>query len=354
MPNITFILPHWIYWGGLIAVPVFFLLATKTKVQEERLSLPLAYFFWFVGGFMGIHRLYLKSAFAAVFIVLFVGVLFCNYGAKQTRNEHSIIKNEAFNAGYDLNTAMEEDADADVISALQEEVKSKTAQQKQLVARLDNWRQGAGLVALVILLLLIVDGLLIPGIVRRARLKPPPKRAPPPALPSRADDGCAGGMFERAVGRVNRMTGEFAAYWTVVAVFVFYYEVIARYVFNSPTVWAHESMFLMFGMQYLLAGGFCLRERAHVRVDVLYMHLSLRARAAANVITSFFFFVFAGALLITGGIFFWDSYSIGQVSHTEWQIAHWPIKFALPLGGLLLLLQGAALLVGDIRTLRRK
>ena len=205
---------------------------------------------------MGIHRLYLKSAFAAVFIVLFVGVLFCNYGAKQTRNEHSIIKNEAFNAGYDLNTAMEEDADADVISALQEEVKSKTAQQKQLVARLDNWRQGAGLVALVILLLLIVDGLLIPGIVRRARLKPPPKRAPPPALPSRADDGCAGGMFERAVGRVNRMTGEFAAYWTVVAVFVFYYEVIARYVFNSPTVWAHESMFLMFGMQYLLAGGF--------------------------------------------------------------------------------------------------
>ena len=49
MPNITFILPHWIYWGGLIAVPVFFLLATKTKVQEERLSLPLAYFFWFVG-----------------------------------------------------------------------------------------------------------------------------------------------------------------------------------------------------------------------------------------------------------------------------------------------------------------
>ena len=265
---------------------------------------------------MGIHRLYLKSAFAAVFIVLFVGVLFCNYGAKQTRNEHSIIKNEAFNAGYDLNTALEEDADADVISALQEEVKSKTAQQKQLAARLDNWRQGAGLVALVILLLLVVDGLLIPGIVKRARQKPPPKRAPPPALPSRADDGCAGGMFERAVGRVNRMTGEFAAYWTVVAVFVFYYEVIARYVFNSPTVWAHESMFLMFGMQYLLAGGFCLRERAHVRVDVLYMHLSLRARAAANVITSLFFFaLFAGAYHYRRNKPA-DSYSIGQVSHT--------------------------------------
>ena len=48
------------------------------------------------------------------------------------------------------------------------------------------------------------------------------------------------------------------AYWSIVAVFVYYYEVISRYVFNSPTNWAHESMFLMFGMQYLIAGGFVL------------------------------------------------------------------------------------------------
>ena len=31
---------------------------------------------------------------------------------------------------------------------------------------------------------------------------------------------------------------------------------MARFVFNSPTNWVHESMFLMFGMQYMLCGAF--------------------------------------------------------------------------------------------------
>ena len=38
--------------------------------------------------------------------------------------------------------------------------------------------------------------------------------------------------------------------------FGYYYEVIARFVFNSPTNWVHESMFLMYGMQYMLAGAY--------------------------------------------------------------------------------------------------
>lgn len=361
MPDITFILPHWIYWGGLFLVPVFCIFAARRcggRTRQAGLSLPLAYFFWLVSGFMGIHRLYLKSGFAAVFIALFVGVIFCNYGAKQTRNEHSIVKNDAFNAGYDLTVAMDEDAGADVIADLRRQMEEKNEKKEQLAERLANWHKGAGIVALIILLLLIIDGFLMPGLIKKAKPQASQaSRAPPESGECPKDEKGEGkrkglSWLERAIGGINNKTGEFAAYWTVAAVFVFYYEVIARYVFNSPTVWAHESMFLMFGMQYLLAGGFCLREGAHVRVDVLYMHLPKRWKAAANAATSFFFFVFAAALTITGGIFFWDSYSIGQVSHTEWQIPHWPIKFALPLGGLLLLLQGLALFVGDIRTLR--
>lgn len=355
MPNITFLLPHWIYWCGLIAVPLFFLLVSRrveARGAARGLSLPLAYFFWAVSGFMGIHRLYAKSWWAAVFIALFVGVILCNYGAKQTRNEHSIVKNEAFNAQYDLKKAKDEGEDDDVVAALEKDLQVKEKAEQLLQTRLDNWHKAAGAVALVILILMIIDFFMLPRIVNRAR-GANLSTAPPPEE-SISKPGAGEGMFERAVGKVNAMTGEFAAYWTVVAVFVFYYEVIARYIFNSPTIWAHESMFLMFGMQYLLAGGFCLREKAHVRVDVVYMHLSPRAKAVADLLTSVFFFIFAAALLVTGWIFFRDSYAIGQVSHTEWEIAHWPIKFALPLGGLLLLTQGLAALVADIRVLRAK
>jgi TRAP-type mannitol/chloroaromatic compound transport system permease small subunit len=111
-------------------------------------------------------------------------------------------------------------------------------------------------------------------------------------------------------------------------------------------------MFLMFGMQYLIAGGFCLRENAHVRVDVIYSQLSKKARAIADIITSVFFFIFVLTLLTTGWIFFHDAFEVQEVSFTEWGVQYWPVKFALPLGAALLLIQGVAQLVKDIAAVR--
>jgi TRAP-type mannitol/chloroaromatic compound transport system permease small subunit len=104
----------------------------------------------------------------------------------------------------------------------------------------------------------------------------------------------------------------------------------------------------MFGMQYLIAGGFVLREGGHVRVDVLYNRMPKRWKAIADVFTSIFFFIFVFSLLGTGWIFFKDSYNVGEVSFTEWAIQYWPIKFALPLGAALLILQGISQLIKDI------
>ena len=128
---------------------------------------------------------------------------------------------------------------------------------------------------------------------------------------------------------------------------------VARYVFNSPTNWVHESMFLMFGMQYLLSGAYALREGSHVRVDVLYNYLPLRGRAVMDVATSVFFFIFAGTLLWTGWIFFSDSFGVREVSFTEWGIQYWPIKLAMPIGAALILLQGLADLVRNVLMLKR-
>src|SRR3546814_13868261 len=62
-------------------------------------------------------------------------------------------------------------------------------------------------------------------------------------------------------------------------------------------------MFLMFGMQYLLSGGYCLREDSHVRVDVIYERFSERTKAIIDLVTSIFFFIFTVTLLVTGYIF---------------------------------------------------
>ena len=97
-----------------------------------------------------------------------------------------------------------------------------------------------------------------------------------------------------------RVLGEFVAYWAVLAVFAYYFEVIGRYVFNSPTNWVHESTFLMFGMQYMIAGAYAYRGESHVRVDLVYTKLSPRGKAICDMIGALFFLIFIGTMAWTG------------------------------------------------------
>ena len=153
------------------------------------------------------------------------------------------------------------------------------------------------------------------------------------------------------VDRLSYYSGEFVSYWAVIAVFVYFYEVVARYVFNSPTNWAHEGMFLMFGMQYLIAGSYAMLTDAHVRVDIFYAEWSAMRKAVVDLLTSIFFFIFAGTLLVTGWIFAMDATRVNEISFSEWEIAYWPFKWAIFVGGLLLILQGVAKLARDIRAI---
>lgn len=363
MPELNFVLPHWVYWGGLIILPLLaFFIHRKTisKKPTQPVSIPLGYFLLVVGGFIGIHRMYLKSSWALIFIILFSSIQVINVEVREARNQLSSVKNEIKLAELKFQRA--EKALRDGRRGAQKKVDK--AKRQLSLAHLaltdanDNtnyWNNIALSLGSIILLLLIIDAYLLPKLVKQRNdieknTEPPGFHCP--TVEEEHDDSLEPFKFTRAISRINGVTGELVAYWSIIAVFVYYYEVIARYVFNSPTNWAHESMFLMFGMQYLLAGGYVLREGAHVRVDVIYMHFSKRTKAITDVITSTFFFIFMLTLFTTGFIFFNDSFQVNEVSFTEWAIHYWPIKFALPLGAFLLFLQGIAQLAKDIAVLR--
>ena len=365
MPELNFVLPHWLYWGGLVVFPLiaWWLYHRRAKQTAETapVSLAVAYFLLVVGGFMGVHRLYLKSRWALAFILLFLGILVTNVEVRQARNDISDAHNQVRLAEGKIRRAERaiakgrRNADQKMAKA---QAAMAEARQAETVAnekgeRVETLSRTLGG---LVLLLLAIDALLLPRLVRQARAREP--EPPPPAFHcpevecGEHDPDREPFLFNRMVSRINGFVGELVAWWSVLAVFVYYYEVIARYVFNSPTNWAHEAMFLMFGMQYLLAGGYVLREGAHVRVDVVYLRLSKRGKALVDILTSVFFFIFTLTLIWTGWTFFMDSYQVNEVSFTEWAVQYWPIKFALPLGGALLLLQGLAQLLKDIAVLR--
>ncbi len=159
------------------------------------------------------------------------------------------------------------------------------------------WSDVSGVAFYLLMAGVVIDALLLPGLVRRANAQLPDE--PLEARPAEGENGLErpeedADRVENWIDRLSLFCGEFAAYWAVIAVFVYYFEVIARYVFNSPTNWAHEAMYLMFGMQYLIAGAYAMLTESHVRVDIFYAPLSRRRKAWVDLLTSVFFFIFAG------------------------------------------------------------
>jgi TRAP-type mannitol/chloroaromatic compound transport system permease small subunit len=77
-------------------------------------------------------------------------------------------------------------------------------------------------------------------------------------------------------------------------------------------------------------------------------------KAAVDVFTSAIFFIFTIAILVSGYIFLKDSMRVWEVSFTEWGIQYWPVKVTLPLGAILITLQGFSRLVKDILFLSGK
>ena len=376
MPTLNFVLPHWMYWGGLILFPfaAMFLVARQRRRGPPREPIAFtAYLFWLTAGFAGIHRLYLKSWWGLAYVPLLAAVIYCNAQVREVREGVSKTYAALEQAQNDLNQARDE------VERERSEGRSPSPEQSAAVARAqaalpapeaayraaqavhDRWYGRARDAGITIALLMLVDAFLIPGLARRRRATEAPaahEEAHAPAVHEQgtAEDPTLGfhTRFTDAIEAVNVKAGEFVAYWAVISVFVYYYEVMARFLFNSPTNWVHESMFLMYGMQYMIAGAYAYREDQHVRVDVVYAKLSPRGKAIADIVSSAFFFVFALTMLWTGGKFAWDAVSVHETSFTEWGIQYWPVKLMIPIGAALIVLQGIAKLAKDIVFVARK
>jgi len=413
MPSINFILPHWLYWGTLIVFPLFAMFMARRSTSGSY-SLPIGYMILVTGGLLGLHRLYLRNFWGLLFIPIFFVILFANAQGRDAREIHSQAANVVSSAerviarlepqvdGADARIAKlqadlaeaEEGSLAQIraertLEKAQTTLETEAARLEEKRAELEEarpaleaamqgrtfWSDVAFYAFLLICALVVLDAVLLPGMVRKARqrLAREEAEAQPDAPESLAgiEDAAANRLEEYehevpkgdlahvgtgwtgAIDRVSFYAGEFVAYWAVIAVFAYYFEVVARYVFNSPSIWVHEGMYLMFGMQYLIAGAYAALTDAHVKVDVFYAAWSPLRKAVVDLFTSIFFFIFAGTLLATGWIFAMDATRVHEVSFSEWTIAYWPFKWAIVVGAVLLILQGIAKLARDIVAIRQ-
>jgi TRAP-type mannitol/chloroaromatic compound transport system permease small subunit len=150
--------------------------------------------------------------------------------------------------------------------------------------------------------------------------------------------------FRRAIGGVTEAVGGAAALLVVPLVLATTYEVLARYLFGRPTLWAFEFGYMMMGVHFLLGGALTLKHGAHVRIDLIYAQLSPK-RCAAIDLTFFLLLLVPALWLIVDryGAFALRAFETGERSgQSAWNPPIWPFRFAIVAGFALLLLQVVA------------
>ncbi len=154
----------------------------------------------------------------------------------------------------------------------------------------------------------------------------------------------------RVIDSINQRAGSSAAWLCIVLVLVGTYDVILRYVFNAPTVWAYETSCMLGGTIYVIGWAYDHLRKSHVRVDILYTHLSPRGKAISDLIAAAIFFFPLMAILVKTSIsWMLRAWSIGEVMiESYWYPPAAPFRTVFAVGICLFTLQGLAQFIRDL------
>jgi TRAP-type C4-dicarboxylate transport system permease small subunit len=119
------------------------------------------------------------------------------------------------------------------------------------------------------------------------------------------------------------------------------FEVVMRYVFNSPTAWVFDFSEYAIVFILFLSTAWVLSEEGHVKIDLLVKTFSPKTQRVVNIVTSI---VGAVACAIFFGYALWVIFDIFQAGDLLWRatiVPKGPIWMIMPIGSFLLTLQFA-------------
>lgn len=124
--------------------------------------------------------------------------------------------------------------------------------------------------------------------------------------------------------------------------YILVHEVISRYFFHAPTIWAGDLSVILYGMFFMLASPLCLRDGIHIRTDFLYNRWSTKTKGLVDLFIYLVIYLPVHAVFLDiSWHFFYKSFAQGErIVTSPWMPVIWPLKFAIPAGIFLMLLQG--------------
>ena len=78
----------------------------------------------------------------------------------------------------------------------------------------------------------------------------------------------------RVIDTFTDLTGTLVSWMSIPLVVAVAYEVIARYLFNAPTVWSYDVTYMLYGALFMLGAAYALHKGAHIRTDFFWENFS--------------------------------------------------------------------------------
>jgi len=161
--------------------------------------------------------------------------------------------------------------------------------------------------------------------------------------------------FLKAVDKVNTFIGNITGFGVPLLGMIVLYEVIMRYVFNSPTIWVFDTSQFLMGAIYFLGAGYTLLREKHANMDMIYVRLSTKGKAVIDLITGVMALTFLSMLVWNSGLMAWESIIFNETfSASAFEPPLYPIKIIFFVGCLLFLLQFLAKFINDLATVFSK
>jgi len=159
--------------------------------------------------------------------------------------------------------------------------------------------------------------------------------------------------FCRIIDKLNEWTGRAAAWLILPMSLLVAYDVMLRYAFNSPTIWAWDINVQLLGAMVALGGGYALLHDSHVGVDVISTTLTKRKQIILRLITFILFFISMGVLVFLGITQAWISLRTMEVDYTFFAPPIYPLKVLIAAGFLFLFLEAISKFIGYIIAYRQ-
>jgi TRAP-type mannitol/chloroaromatic compound transport system permease small subunit len=152
--------------------------------------------------------------------------------------------------------------------------------------------------------------------------------------------------FSNAVDKFNEKVGVFCNWLVLLSCLVSGGNAMVRYAYDtSSNAWL-EIQWYMFAVIVMFGASYTLKRNEHVRVDLLYMVLGRRGQLWIDILGTLIFLLPTCAILAwLSWPFFMQSYNVFEGSSNAGGLLRWPIKLVMPLGFVLVSLQGVSELI---------